>query len=69
MTRPSDETAGAVPMMCVAGAIKKCDDCGATLKVKLDVQLHWCNPMLYRWSLIDAADSRRHEAMSIWKLL
>ena len=69
MTRTADELAHALPTMCVEGAIAKCEDCGATLKVKLDVQIHWCYPMLFRWSAMDAAEMRRSEAISIWKLL
>ncbi len=30
-------------LLCVSGALVKCDECGCTLKNKIDVQLHYCD--------------------------
>ena len=30
-------------LLCVPGAIKKCDECGCTLKSEIDCRLHYCD--------------------------
>ena len=29
--------------LCISGAVKKCDECGCTLKSEMDVTLHYCD--------------------------
>ena len=30
-------------LLCVVGAVLKCDECGCTLRSPIDVQLHYCD--------------------------
>jgi len=59
------------PTKLFADAVAKCEDCGATLKVRIDVQLHHCYISLVRRESVSdqRADACRRQAFSQWNIL